>query len=161
MIEFKGMITGKALKYLKDELRSGMIVGVTIALLVILPSIIYFYILSSYIQIIIGYLFLAVMGYVITFVPQTKKFYASITPKRIFTDEEFIVVVSGNDVSQHRLISDAKKLIDHGEFYTIKFPFGKNLSLFICQKELLSQGTLEEFEALFEGKIERKKSKKK
>ena len=48
---------------------------------------------------------------------------------------------------------------DH--FYFIKFPFGKYSDKFICQKSLLTQGTLEEFEALFEGKIERKSLGKK
>ena len=56
------------------------------------------------------------------------------------------------------MISDAKQLRDFGEFYEIVFPFGKVSDKFICQKNLLTQGTLEEFEKLFEGKTTRDSS---
>ena len=57
---------------------------------------------------------------------------------------------------EFRLIADAAKVIDYGDFYYISFPFGKISNNFVCQKDLLTQGTLEEFEALFEGKIVKK-----
>lgn len=54
------------------------------------------------------------------------------------------------------MIKDVKNVYDHGEFYDLVFPFGKISGKFICQKNLLTEGTLAEFEALFDGKIVRK-----
>ena len=48
-------------------------------------------------------------------------------------------------------------IIDYGEWYYVKFNLGDRDPYFVCQKDLLKNGTIEEFEALFEGKIERKK----
>ena len=50
---------------------------------------------------------------------------------------------------------DVKKVIDCGNFYYFKFyfPFNHNC---VCQKDLITKGTLEEFEKLFEDKIVRK-----
>ena len=64
-------------------------------------------------------------------------------------------------------IEDVKKIVDYGEFYYISyyfpekwvniiFYFPHKLSCCICQKDLIVEGTIEEFEELFEGKIERK-----
>ena len=74
------------------------------------------------------------------------------TTKRVFTDGEYIVAVC-NACSDSRLISAATKVFDYGSFYYISFPMGQKSDKFVCQKNLLTQGTLEEFEVLFEGKI--------
>ena len=76
-------------------------------------------------------------------------------PKRIFVDEEYIVCVA-EKYEEYRLISDADKLIDYGDFYYISFPFGKKSNNFVCQKNLLVKGTPEEFEELFADKVERR-----
>ena len=62
----------------------------------------------------------------------------------------------GEKFTESAAIEDVVKLVDYGEFYDLSFPFGKLNDKFVCQKSLLSKGTLEEFEALFEGKIIRK-----
>lgn len=58
--------------------------------------------------------------------------------------------------SQTLDISKVKAVHDYGEFYEI---IPKNIfvfSAFICQKDLLTNGTLEEFETLFDGRIMQK-----
>ena len=55
-----------------------------------------------------------------------------------------------------RSIDDVKKVIDMGEFYDIIFYFPNQWANCICQKDLLVEGTIEEFEKLFEGLIVRK-----
>ena len=82
-------------------------------------------------------------------IPQAEK---SMTPKKIVVDEESIACTTDKEIVT-KWISDVKQVIDHGEFYELVFPFGKISTNFICQKNLLTKGTLEEFEALFEGKI--------
>lgn len=49
-----------------------------------------------------------------------------------------------------------KKIIDVGGFYYIYFKFPYIASKFVCQKDLLKTGTLEEFEEMFKDKIIRK-----
>ena len=88
----------------------------------------------------------------LTHIPKSKKGKKSIIPKRIYTDEDSIVCVS-EKYTEHRLLSDVKQVRDYGEFYEIIFPFGKISSNFICQKNLLTIGTVDEFEKLFDGKI--------
>ena len=58
-------------------------------------------------------------------------------------------------------VIDVKKVIDKGNFYIILFYFPHKDVNFICQKDLIVEGTIEEFEELFEGKIVRKIKKTK
>ena len=53
-------------------------------------------------------------------------------------------------------VIDVKKVIDKGNFYIILFYFPHKDVNFICQKDLIVEGTIEEFEEFFEGKIVRK-----
>lgn len=55
-----------------------------------------------------------------------------------------------------RSIDDVKNVIDMGTFYHILFYFPKQWANCICQKDLIVEGTIEEFEKLFEDKIVRK-----
>lgn len=55
-----------------------------------------------------------------------------------------------------RKILDIKRILDCGNFYYIKFYFPYNHNC-VCQKNLISYGTIEEFEQIFEGKIVRKR----
>ena len=55
-----------------------------------------------------------------------------------------------------RNMEDIKKILDYGEFYDIIFYFPNKVLNCICQKDLLVEGTIEEFEKLFEDKIVRK-----
>ncbi|MDE6677106.1 MAG: hypothetical protein K2K12_05290 [Clostridia bacterium] len=55
-------------------------------------------------------------------------------------------------------INEVKRVLDYGECYYLIYT-SINQAI-ICQKDLLKQGSLEEFEALFQGKIKRKCKKK-
>lgn len=55
-----------------------------------------------------------------------------------------------------RSMEDVKQVLDFGEWYQITFYFGYRNSFFICQKDLIKEGTIEEFEAMFADKMERK-----
>ncbi len=90
----------------------------------------------------------------IPLIPKTKKQKLQLTPKRIFTDGETLTCV-GENYTESMLIGDEKEVRDYGEFYVLVYPFGKVSEKFVCQKKLLTKGSLEEFEALFEGKIKK------
>lgn len=53
-------------------------------------------------------------------------------------------------------INAVKKVIDVGEWYYIIFKFGDIGNSWVCQKDLLTKGTIDEFERLFKDKIVRK-----
>ncbi|MBQ9084223.1 MAG: hypothetical protein IJY24_01065 [Clostridia bacterium] len=51
-------------------------------------------------------------------------------------------------------LGEVERVIDYGEWYHIIFRKSVADPFFVCQKSLLSYGTVEDFEALFEGKLE-------
>ena len=155
MIEFKGCITGNAAKYFWKASRSilrNVILGV---IFILFPVVLVITIMAGDFRILIAYALLSASMLIMLVIPRSEKEKSSWFPKRIFTDEEYIVCTS-EKYEEYKLIEDASRVIDYGDFYYIVFPFGKISDKFICQKDLLTQGTLEEFEALFDGKIERK-----
>lgn len=82
----------------------------------------------------------------------SEKYYGRIIPARIVIDGDSMVS-EGESFCVSRSVSQVKKVVDAGAWYHIYFA-GRNKSLrFVCQKDLLVQGTLEEFEKLFEHKI--------
>lgn len=57
-------------------------------------------------------------------------------------------------------ITKVKKVIDYGEAYYVLFSFMLDTS-WVCQKKNIVQGTIEEFEVLFQSKIIRKNEESK
>ena len=55
-----------------------------------------------------------------------------------------------------RTFDDVKQIIDYGEFYDIIFYFPNKVLNCICQKDLIQEGTIEDFEELFKDYIVRK-----
>lgn len=77
-------------------------------------------------------------------------------PKKVTIEDTYIAYeTSANNMEFD--ISKIKQVVDYGEFYYVVFYTGM---LFVigamCQKNLLTKGTLEEFETLFEDRLVRK-----
>jgi hypothetical protein len=53
-------------------------------------------------------------------------------------------------------INEVRKVIDYGDFYSIRIKQQYEFGVFLCQKDLLTKGSIEEFEKTFKGKIIRK-----
>ena len=152
MIEFKGYIDGAARKRFWHNNR---VMGVKILLgaeALIFPGIIVFGIKAQNWLMVIMCAAAFFIFPLFALIPQGKKAEKSMLPKRIVADEESITCTTDKEIVT-KWITDVKQVIDHGEFYELVFPFGKISTNFICQKELLTKGTLEQFERLFEGKI--------
>ena len=157
MIEFDGYISGEALKYFWKKGRYITLYIFSFSLSVLLPAMIYISWALNFYSILIAYSgFSAFMVLLILLWPNQKD--EVFIPKKVFTDNEHIVVIMGKH-EEFRLISDATVVKEYDEFYFIEFPFGQKSGNFVCQKSLLTKGTLEEFEALFPGKIERHTTK--
>ena len=81
-------------------------------------------------------------------------------PSQITIDNEYVELEgTKNEVFKKRSIKDIKNIVENDQSYCFNFYFLYDLN-FICQKDLLVEGTLEDFEQLFAGLIVRKKSKK-
>lgn len=104
--------------------------------------------------VVIAYLSFYLIFPLLVRIPRSKKEQAAVLPKRIYTERNSIVCVA-EKYQERKKIADVKLVRDFGEFYELVFPFGKYSEKFICQKSLLSKGTLNAFEALFPGKIVR------
>lgn len=155
MIEFNGYLTGAAEKYFY---RKSQILGRNILLITMIVVFPLFWMISKWsrsIEILWAYGILFACIPLFCRIPKRRKTRIDWTPKKIFIDEDYIVSVA-SAYTESKLIDDVKLVRDFGDFYEIVFPFGKVSEKFICQKDLLGKGTIEEFEALFEGKLERK-----
>ena len=157
MIEFTGFFSGKAKKYYFyiEKLQGIIVMSFSFAAAFPFWFIAFGHILDLWITLVVyvGMVLLCLL--MVILIPFDKK----ILPKRIYTEDGYISVILENGTEEYKCIADAKKAYDFGEFYAIKFYFGNKNNKFICQKDLLTKGTLEEFEALFEGKIEKKSLK--
>lgn len=103
---------------------------------------------------------LCVLYYSSTKTKEFRKEFESSMPSTVLidTDEQTLETMGEAEACYkcHK-IEDVKRVLDKGTFYAIIF-YRPNLDRrFICQKDYIVQGTIEEFEQLFEGKIVREK----
>ena len=73
----------------------------------------------------------------------------------ISIDNDIVIRESKVDHSEYKT-DDIKKIIDYGDFYRLVFKFPKISYVFICQKNLMTKGTIADFEKRFDGIIEKK-----
>lgn len=78
-----------------------------------------------------------------------------ILPNKVIIDNQFIVSL-GKNFRHERKIQYVKKIVDYGDWYQIFFKYPYKNQTYICQKDLIKEGTIEDFENLFKGKIVRK-----
>lgn len=155
MIEFNGYISGVAEKHFRRKSRNLVQNVLLISLLVWLPVIVFIAARLDYILLLVVYCAMFIVVPLLVRLPQSKKEQRATTPNRIIIDGERLVCVA-DKYTESRWVSDVKHVYDFKEFYEIVFPFGKMSEKFICQKNLLTKGSLNEFERLFKGKIQKK-----
>ena len=158
-IEFLGEISQTGKKYIIKQLdksyRWGMLGFPFVFLLVCLP----FYNTEYEVIGIIATIIIFAFFIILSICPRLHYNPKNLTnhyPFKITIENETITVEGkGEDAYICRQIADIKKVIDCGNFYYIKFYFPYNYNC-VCQKNLISYGTIEEFEQIFEDKIVRK-----
>ena len=155
MIEFKGYISGAAEKHFhKKVINFGQNIALA-GVFVFLPLFIRISLRTKDWLTLGFYCTLFLIIPLLARIPKSRKEKAAITPKRIYIEEDTIVCVADKYV-ESKLLSDVKQVRDFGAFYDVVFPFGKYSEKFVCQKDLLTIGTIADFEKLFEGRIVRK-----
>lgn len=161
-VEFNGMITGKAKKfYYKKEALSWvcLIVCIWIGGSIIVP-IAFSLMLGRFIDIdLLAYLLCIVICLIIfCALALIAVFFKKYNLKKISLDCRNLYIFKGKRKFTVP-VSGIKKIEDYGEFYQIKLYLasyvGFAFNIFICQKDLLTKGTLEEFEKMFKNKIVR------
>lgn len=158
MIEFNGEIKVKCKLFIrqKEELKWKIISLLGAAIFAIPVVIILFDWGIRYLPL---YIFVPAIPFCITVlsgrIPLSKKNEQSLIPKRICVDYEFIVQETETGLIKRKK-SEVKSVVDYGDWYVIRFSFP---AFFVCQKNLLIKGSIEEFEAQFEDKILKEKEK--
>ena len=89
---------------------------------------------------------------IIVSLPKSKNYKMLWNPQRIVIDQDMITCTA-NSYVESKFIDDVKEVRVHEEFYELVFPFGKISNKFMCQKSLLTKGSLAEFEELFKDKL--------
>lgn len=87
--------------------------------------------------------------------PISKKTMGLIVPDKILIINDLIISEGTNFKSVRKLI-DIKKIKDYGDYYQIYFKWPKKTYKFLCQKNLLIEGSIEDFEKMFFNKIIKK-----
>lgn len=155
MVEFNGNISNECVKYLLKEYYKGASIILFIALLIILPTPLYFAITTgdmvSWIITLIGAICFPSF---ILFLPLELKLNKSLTTTYVLVEEDLITYKRKEEL--YKSTDAVKKVIDCGEWYHIIFKFFDRDPWVICQKNLLSKGSIEEFEKLFEGLVVKK-----
>ena len=78
-----------------------------------------------------------------------------LSPHIIITEKDLSLELwsNGEKVWRRRNLSKVKKILDCGEVYYIVFKFGGITNAWICQKDNIINGTIKDFETLFQSKI--------
>jgi len=152
MIKFQGEISQECKKwFLKREFKAYLFVTCLLAVLYAIANIT---IALLWNLIALLYLIITVVA-IISFIFPFRRFAIKRVPLVVSIEDEFIECENEQEYANNRL-DDVKNVVDLGDWYIVRFYFPINLRWFICQKDLIVEGTIEDFEKLFEGKIVRK-----
>ena len=159
MIVFSGEFSEESKRYvLKQNARIGLLVSSISALIatVIVVTIAIIYSLWLILLFLIIFALLVMLATLTPYI-QRKRILKLIVPSKIVMNKEggYIRIYFRNTAIVEKKLSKIKKVIDEGKHYYIKLKLPK-IDGFLCQKDLLVEGTIEEFEEVFQSKIVRK-----
>lgn len=158
MIVFSGAVSDNARFFMKKlEARMLIIVTSIVSIIFCIP-IVLLCIYVDWISVImfIPFVFAVLSGVFYRVIPTDLKKIRMPTKVSIMSD---IMISSGKDFEYGRYYDDVKKVVDYGEWYHMVFYFPHKIVYYVCQKDLITEGTIEEFEELFKDKLVRKKLK--
>lgn len=165
MIEFSGKIeNGIQAEIITKRDRFLGILGIIIAVVGFLICLIVWLVeksLDSGTIIILIFSCICVLIYGICFIPTSKRRLRFEWNYIIKFEDGIITQISAhqNGVIKSYKICKVKKVIDYGKYYYLfLYRFDSSYGI-VCQKDLQINGSIEEFEKLFEGKIRRKLNK--
>ena len=158
MIEFMGRLTGNAFKYYKKTMIKTLQIVLLIAFGIGMP--IMFFVFNSIGSVDLEFMLFTALLFVLTaiFSPYLILIFAKgDVTQRIYINDGLVSAVSCEGRTRSAQIFAIKKVKDFGDYYAMTLPgICAIVSVyFICEKDLLTNGTIEQFEELFDGKIVR------
>lgn len=160
MIEFYGMLSKECLikSFKRYNKKNALMVFIILFPVVLITNILLGVFKSKdFYYILILSIISLIANLALLFIPP-KSFIFSL-PRKITISQNMInaeiTVLNGKWPKKVKPLSSVKKVIDEGEWYDIVFKYD-NSWYWVIQKDLITKGTIEEFEKLFEGKIIRK-----
>lgn len=150
MIIFEGQISGECKKgVLRRGAKNSFIGGLIASILFSIPTVI----LALKIDLIILlFLLVLVIFPFLAATPPKEKYYSMLFPSKVTINTQTgEITTQSSQFYATSSIDDVVKVLDKGEWYLIyvKSRDGR----FICQKNLLNEGTLDSFEEIFKEKI--------
>ena len=150
MIIFEGQISGKCKEGVlrrgaKNSFFGGLITSILFAIPTIILALKIDWIILLFFLVLIPFPFLAA-------IPPKEKYYPMIFPSKVTINTQTgEMTTKSSQFYAESSITDVVKVLDKGEWYLIyvKSKDGR----FICQKDLLTSGTLDEFEKNFKDKL--------
>ena len=154
MIEFTGALSGEAKKYVIKEYRRSMFISVLIVWLLFGIPITVMGIFGS--KVLLYLLFPLSLLFLIPIIIPGDDFFKSLLPTKVFIDfEEGTVVAVGDGFERFRMLADIVRIESYAWGYYIAFPIPHNDIAFTIQKDLITQGSIEQFEEKFKHLIVR------
>ncbi len=150
MIEFNGNLTGSAETFFRKNFIRNLLLLFIGFIILSLPGVIFTSKLFNTPLIVIGQLAIAL------FWPLSLRFRIGknfTVTERVHIDTEGSILYKCGKFAGSVTVNSVKKVIDYGDFYYIQLPFLNLTNEVVCQKSLLTQGSMEEFEELFKDKL--------
>ena len=153
MIEFDGYISGNAEKYFfRQEFLLVMLLcffsmGGVLLFGILLGLRSDFWMIAQIVAVMFVFLPIS-CGFVFSM----KKVRRKMITKKIIINGDLISAITDTQPLTKN-IADVKQVKEYLDFYAITFRFGNISNVFICQKDLLVNGTLDEFDELFIEKL--------
>lgn len=168
MIEFEGRRSQKVLKDLRLEQYKSILSIFIVVLIAIISLLIWFGITKS-LGGILASLFFLILTIILTLMFRLMLLSKNSLNKLYKVEQDNCTIVQINDehfiykdnYAKHMIrISKLTRIEDRGDYYAFSFKHMKH-SGFVCQKDWISVGTIEEFESFFKDKLIVKTEKKK
>ena len=154
MIEFIGMPSGELKKYIINyNKKIGLIGGIPGALIML--AVIIYYALKVHLVVLFGLVGPALWIFLIVSQPFKKDVPKLCSTKLTILLKKGIMITHTHEQAYTRSISAVKRVLDVGNGYVFSFQYKDRNPYFHCQKDLISEGTIEQFEELFKDKIVR------
>ncbi len=155
MIKFAGCVSDEVQRHIKKKEYKRTAIVAAILYILFSGIVITVSLLTDLIG--LSFLILTTVFLIMMLLPQ--KGIVKWLPKEIFIDGETIVFTSAEQQVNREFVH-VKHLSDCGNWYEFEFYFPHKNIYFVCQKNLLVEGTIEEFENLFADKIKRRSRKR-
>ena len=154
LIEFEGEISGECRKFMIKKQVFLQALATFITALIISPFgfVVYAFGTVKPMGLLIALTPFLLFG--ICLFPPTKKTQKKIFPNRVYFElEDEIVTRECKSGEMFYGFDKIREIKDYGEWYYLQFELFSRDPYFVCQKSLLTQGSIEQFEELFADKI--------